>query len=170
MELHSPGPAGLRKARDSGIQLLASDSANSAFGTRGGGPEPWERQESWFPACQGRLRRRASSGETLPCLSAAFVVYFHLSEPRKITTGMRGTVWKCFLQRPQFTPGGLSKTLITRPRNRQPPSSFCSCGEPRPARWVHLEPLRLGARLAPGKRPSGEDSPGWILKAKQTAS
>lgn len=80
---YSPGAAGLPKAPDSGMQLLASDSAHRAFGTRGGGPGPWQRQESWFPACQGRLRRRASSGETLPCLSAVLVVYFHLSEPGK---------------------------------------------------------------------------------------
>lgn len=39
-----------------------------------------------FQACQGRLLRRASSGEALPCLSATFVIYFHLSDPKKITT------------------------------------------------------------------------------------
>lgn len=160
------GAAGLRRLRTRGCSLRP---CHRAVGPRGGAgavgaacimvsrlPGP--------PATQGL--RRGNPALPFGCLCGLLSSF----RTRKTTAGIRGTGWQCFHERPPCAPGGLSRTPITRPTHRQPPSSVCSCGGPRRTRWVHLEPLRPGARRLPEKRPGAEASPGWILRAKQTAS
>lgn len=165
------GATGLLKDPGSGFGPLASDNVGAAttaaFKTEGGGPGPWEWHEFWFPNVPGApgtpgLQR----GDPLP--ARPFGCICDLLSSFGFQENNYGDTRHCH-EMLLLTPSFYSW------RFKQDPNKWAH-GSPAPKQLLWLRgawarslgsrrTLRLGARLARGKRPSGEDSPGWILKA-----
>lgn len=165
------GATGLLKDPDSGFWLLASDSVGAAtaaaFRTEGGDPGPWEWQAFWFPNVPGvPATPRLQRGDPHPTRPFGYIC--DLLSSFRFQENNYGDTRHCH-EMLLLTPSFYSW------RFKQDPDKWAH-GSPAPKQLLWLRgawagslgsrrTFRLGARLARGKRPGGEDSLGWILKA-----